>query len=171
LVRPFLEELSRAVGEGVSLAILDGPDVRFLDQAITGHGLRAVSLVGSAFPAHCTANGKALLAELPQRQLETVLPKRLQRFTTHTIVKRSDLLSELDRVRESGIAVDLEEHTDGICAIGKVIHDAVGNLAAITIAMPAQRFSEREKELSAVLTEATDRITSALSHRTYAGAT
>lgn len=164
MVRPFLEQLSRAVDEGASLAVLDGQEVRFLDQVITGHGLRAVSLVGSTFPAHCTANGKALLAELPKPQLEATLPRRLQRLTDRTIVTRSELLAELDGVRESGLAFDREEHADGICAVGKVIHDAVGNLAAITIAVPAQQFYGREDELAAALTDTATRVTSALSH-------
>jgi DNA-binding IclR family transcriptional regulator len=169
MVRPFLEQLSRTLDEGASLAVLDGQNVRFLDQAITGHGLRAVSLVGSTFPAHCTANGKALLAELPRPQLEATLPRRLPRLTERTIVGRSELIAELDKVRATGVAFDREEHTDGICAVGRVIHDSVGNLAAITVAMPAPRFYGREDELSAALVEATGRVNLALSHATESG--
>src|SRR5882757_10361039 len=75
MVRPFLEQLSHTLDEGASLAVLDGEEVRFLDQAIASHGLRAVSLVGSTFPAHCTANGKALLAALPEQVLAATLPR------------------------------------------------------------------------------------------------
>ena len=48
MVRPYLEQLARRVGEGASLAVLDGDSVRFLDQAVVGYGLRAISLVGSS---------------------------------------------------------------------------------------------------------------------------
>jgi DNA-binding IclR family transcriptional regulator len=164
LVRPYLEQLSRTLNEGASLAVLDGHNVRFLDQVITGHGLRAVSLVGSEYPAHCTANGKALLAELPVPQLEALLPRRLQRLTERTIVSRPELLKELEQVRSTGIAFDREEQADGIAAIGRVIHDAVGNLAAITVAMPATRFYGREDELAKELIRTAEHATAALSH-------
>ena len=166
MVRPFLEELSQTVDEGASLAVLDGLNVRVLDQVIAGHGLRVVSLVGSTLPAHCTANGKALLAQVPRPQLQESLPRRLQRFTKRTIVTRSELLDEIALVGRTGIAFDREEHAEGICAIGRVTHDAIGNLAAITVAMPAPRFYGREDQVAAALTETTNRVTAALSHTT-----
>jgi DNA-binding IclR family transcriptional regulator len=162
MVRPFLEQLSQLVNEGASLAVLDGEHVRFLDQAIAGQGLRAVSLVGATFPAHCTANGKALLAALPEEIMQATLPARLRRLTDHTIVRREELLGELATVRRTGIAYDREEHADGICAIGVTVHDAVGNFAAITIAVPAQRFYGRENVLAAALSDAGKRVNRAL---------
>jgi DNA-binding IclR family transcriptional regulator len=162
MVRPFLEQLSRQLDEGASLAVLDGQQVRFLDQAITSHGLRAVSLVGSLFPAHCTANGKALLAAIPEPVLEATLPRRLQRLTPHTITSRAALIEELARVRDEGIAFDREENELGISAVGRTVHDAVGNLAAITVAMPAGSFREREAEVVEQLVRTTDQVDSAL---------
>jgi DNA-binding IclR family transcriptional regulator len=162
MVRPFLEQLSHTLDEGASLAVLDGEEVRFLDQAIASHGLRAVSLVGSTFPAHCTANGKALLAALPEQVLEATLPRRLQKLTPNTITSRAALLEELATVRERGVAFDREEHAVGISAAGVTIHDAVGNLAAITVAMPAAPFGEREAEVVAALTRTAERISAAL---------
>jgi DNA-binding IclR family transcriptional regulator len=162
MVRPFLEQLSHTLDEGASLAVLDGDRVRFLDQAIASHGLRAVSLVGSTFPAHCTANGKALLAALPESVLEATLPRRLQRLTPDTITNRAALLEELASVRERGVAFDLEEHAVGISAAGVTVHDAVGNLAAITVAMPAAPFREREDEVVAELRKTAERVSAAL---------
>ena len=89
VVRPFLMQISRAIGEGVSLATLEGDRVRFLDQAITDHGLRAFSLVGSTFPAHSTANGKALLAALPAQVVKELLPPRLEPQTERTVTSRA----------------------------------------------------------------------------------
>jgi DNA-binding IclR family transcriptional regulator len=162
MVRPFLEQLSHALGEGASLAVLDGEEVRILDQAIASHGLRAVSLVGSTLPAHCTANGKALLAALPEHVLAATLPRRLQKLTPHTITTRAALLEELATVRERGVAFDREEHAVGISAAGVTVRDAVGNLAALTVAMPAVPFREREAEVVAELTQTAARVDAAL---------
>jgi DNA-binding IclR family transcriptional regulator len=162
MVRPFLEQLSQALDQGASLAVLDGDQVRFLDQAIVSHGLRAVSLVGSTFPAHCTANGKALLAALPERVLAATLPRRLAKLTPNTITSRAALLEELASVRERGVAFDREEHAVGISAASVTVHDAVDNLAAITVAMPAVPFGEREAEVVTELTRTAARVDAAL---------
>jgi DNA-binding IclR family transcriptional regulator len=144
LARPFLEQLSQGLQEGASLTVLEGNSIRFLDQVISGNGLRAVSLVGSTYPAYCTANGKALLARLGEPALLAVLPGKLARRTPHTITSRARLLEELEQIREQGYAFDREEHALGICAVGAVAHDAVGNAAAVAVAMPAHRFYEGE---------------------------
>ena len=66
-VHPFMEELSRELGETVDLSILDGDRATFVDQVVSPHRLRAISAVGESFPLHCCANGKALLANLSAR--------------------------------------------------------------------------------------------------------
>src|SRR3954464_5674798 len=64
LARPALERLCDQVGETVHLVGLRGASVVFLDSVETSHGLRVGSRVGVEMPAHCTAGGKALLAQL-----------------------------------------------------------------------------------------------------------
>jgi DNA-binding IclR family transcriptional regulator len=152
------------VDEGASLAVLEGVSVRFLDQAIHGHGIRAVSLVGSTLPAHSTANGKALLAALPPRTVEATMPVKLARLTSKTLVTRRALMAELESIRATGTAYDLEENETGVCAVGRVVNDAVGNLAAITIAVPATRFYGHEAKLAEALAAIVVDINEALGH-------
>ncbi len=136
----------------VDLAVLDGSVARFVEQIAAPHRLRAVSAVGAAFPLHCTANGKALLAALPAEHALSLLPARLERFTANTIVTRKALLAELDEVRSSGIAHDREEHTEGICAVGAAVLDPAGApVAAISIPVPSQRFQGNEAHCAASL--------------------
>jgi len=150
-MRPFLERLAVEISEGTSLTVLEGLNVRFLDQAIVGHGLRAVSLVGSTFPAHCTANGKMLLAGLPRRVLRAMLPAKLEARTRNTITDPGRLMDELDRISEEQVAVDREEHEVGISAVaGLVVNDA-NDHAAINAAMPTARFVTREDYLADVV--------------------
>ena len=162
LAHPLMEKLAADVEETVDLATLEGDSVRFIDQATSSQRLRAGSVVGEAFPAYCTANGKALLAELTPRALETALPRRLSRLTPRTIVSRAELLAELEQVRETGVAYDREEHTERICAVGVVARDAFGGIAALTIAAPAERFYEREAELAEALLATTAELSAAL---------
>jgi DNA-binding IclR family transcriptional regulator len=150
-LRPILVRAAQELEETVDLSILDGGEARFIDQIPSTHRLRAVSAVGVSFPLHSTANGKALLAALPPEQASALLPPRLSRDTRNTITSRRELWAELDRVREQGIAFDHEEHTDGICAVGAVVHDAYGIAGAISIPVPLPRFAARKDELVAAL--------------------
>ena len=81
-----------------------------------------MSTVGAAFPLHCSANGKAMLAALPGQPWPTSsCPTRLEAFTPHTIVDHGALFAELDAIRVAGVAFDREEHTIGIAAVGVAV--------------------------------------------------
>ena len=154
----FLESLSREVNETVDLAVLDEDQVFFVDQVAVPHRLQAASAVGATFPLHCTANGKALLAEMPFEQVERLVPEILQVFTAQTITTRERLLEELQRIHSEHVAYDREEHTEGICAVGTTVRDAMGSLAAITIPVPSIRFYGNEQQLSFALLHIRQRI-------------
>ena len=157
-IRPHLERLSEEVNETVDLAVLDRDQVIFIDQVAAPQRLQAVSAVGARFPAHCTANGKALLAELDPEQVKALLPARLPRLTQNTVTSRARLLEELARVRRDGVAFDNQEHTAGICAIGRTIPDGAGGRAAVTIPLPALRFEDREPLLANALARTCARL-------------
>jgi DNA-binding IclR family transcriptional regulator len=150
-IRPFLLRLHEQLEETVDLSVPDGACARFVDQISAPHRLRAVSAVGAAFPLHCTANGKALLAAMPKDELIAAVPARLPALTPETITSRKELWEVLDRVRADGVAYDREEHTLGICAVGAVVRDPYRVVAAISVPVPAQRFAGNEAELARAL--------------------
>ncbi|MGK0151908.1 IclR family transcriptional regulator domain-containing protein [Pseudomonas putida] len=80
--------------------------------------LRVVSPVGTAFPIHCTAHGKALLSTFSEALLTQMLTAPLERRTGSTIVSLNTLIEEVNVVREQGWAIDQEEHAQGVCGIG-----------------------------------------------------
>jgi DNA-binding IclR family transcriptional regulator len=145
--RPHIEELSRRTQETVDLGVLDGDQVLFVDQVQMLHRLGAVSAVGGLLPAHCTASGKALLAAARQ-QGTLKLPPKLERFTDTTITERAELEAELDRVIETGVALDCEEHTVGICGAAAVVRGLDNELVAVGVPVPAARFYGAEDRLA-----------------------
>ena len=162
-IHPFLQELSRELNETVDLAVLEHDHVLFVEQvAAPARRLRAVSAVGAVFPAHATANGKALLACLSDSNVEQLLPPQLERLTPNTITSRTRLLQELEQIRADDIAVDREEHTLGICAVGTVVSSPDGPVAAVTVPLPAQRFAGNEAQLAAALMRTRTAINNAL---------
>jgi DNA-binding IclR family transcriptional regulator len=153
-LRPLMQQLYDDLEETVDLAVLDGDHLRFIDQIPAPHRLRAVSAVGATFPLHCTANGKAVLASLDDASVTALVPARLSRYTQATITRRGALLAELSDIRDSGVAFDREEHTEGVSAGGFAVRDVSGTVAAISVPMPTQRFSGREGAIAAALAAA-----------------
>jgi DNA-binding IclR family transcriptional regulator len=102
------------------------------------------SQVGNASPAYCTGVGKAALSALPEQQLDQTLRNmRFQRFTDHTITTVSALRSELDAIRDSGVARDREEHEPGIRCIAAPIHSIDRSfVGGISVTGPAFRVPE-----------------------------
>src|SRR5690348_7742931 len=127
LARPFLERLSEELHETVDLSTVKKDHLVFIDQVIGSHRLRTVSAVGETFPLHCTANGKAYLAQLSDAAIEKLIGREYETRTANTLVTLERLLKELAAVRRTGVAFDREEHTLGICAAGVSLRDPLGN--------------------------------------------
>lgn len=133
LSRSTCQRLADAVGETVNVAINDGAGVISIDQHIGPSAVTSVNWVGRRGPLHATAAGKVFLA-FPVAEAGPDLPRRLPRFTQHTITDRVTLRAELDRVRTRGYAVSLEEQEDGLVAIAAPVREFGGAVVAAVIA-------------------------------------
>jgi DNA-binding IclR family transcriptional regulator len=158
-----LVRLSNELEETVDLAVLSGNAATFIDQVAKPQRLQAVSAIGVSFPLHASANGKAILAELDDAEVRRLVGTRLSSLTPNTITSLKRLSTEIETVRTTKLAWDLEEHDIGICAIGTAIPGALGVLSAISVPIPASRFYGREKLLAAKILAARARIESQVS--------
>jgi DNA-binding IclR family transcriptional regulator len=160
-LRPHMQNIFDALDDTVDCAVLEGEQLRLVDQIPALHGLRAVSEVGSTAPLHCTANGKALLSGLADDEAVDLLPARLERLTPNTITSRDRLLEEIRAARETGIAYDREEHTLGISSAAIAVREPDGALAALSVLMPTPRLAGREREIDRVLLRVRREVTAA----------
>lgn len=144
MARPFLEKLSVELHETVDLSVVKKDHLVFIDQVIGSQRLRTVSAVGETFPLHCTANGKAYLAQLSDQAIEKLIGRSYEQRTPNTRTTIDALLADLAAVRRTGVAYDREEHTLGISAAGVALRDPLGNSVAISVPVPAQRFADQE---------------------------
>lgn len=159
LARDTLEDIAKACLETVDLSILDHDKAVFIDQVTGSQRLTAVSAVGVAFPLHACANGKAMLAAMSREEFSRVrkqLP--LGANTTATIVSLEQLETELDSIRALGVAYDHDEHAEGISAVARAMRSPSGELFAVSIPVPSQRFRKNEKGLTDLLLEHTRRL-------------
>ena len=149
--RPFLEELRDATGETVHVVVLSGREVVFLDGIESVHALRVGSRTGRLLPAHATSVGKALLAALPAEQVRALYERAdLVAVTGRTITGRDALERELAVVRERGYATNQGESENGVGSIGVAVRNLAGEpRAALSVAMPLERWSEAAEEQAA----------------------
>ncbi|WP_412551819.1 IclR family transcriptional regulator [Shimia sp. MIT910701] len=154
--RLLLTELTQKTGETTDLAVMRGIGMVFLDQVPGTHRLTTVSQVGEVFPLTTTANGKACLAALPNDEALKLAQNEWDR--NGVTVEVSRFLSELDRVRETGLAYDLDEHSGGVSAIGFAFRDWVGDLHAISVPVPSSRFEKQRNLIERALRETADHI-------------
>lgn len=153
-IRPHIAELSRETGETVDVSVMQKTRTVFVDQVIGSARLLTVSNIGEAFPLHCLASGKAMLATLPKEDLIKVIGhRRLESHTPGTITSVKALQEELAKVRKTAIAYDHEEHLEGVSAVGTSIQEPGGKLYAISVPVPTVRFKKKEKALAQALLE------------------
>jgi DNA-binding IclR family transcriptional regulator len=135
IARPFMLDLARVLDETVDLSVLNGTTALFVEHVVGTQRLAAVSAIGTEFPLHSTANGKALLAAVsPARRMA------LLRGALGPPSAIRQLEQELLTAQATGIAYDRDEHTLGISAIGTWFSDAVGRPFALSIPVPSVRF-------------------------------
>jgi DNA-binding IclR family transcriptional regulator len=165
--QPILTQLSKRLGATTHLGLLDGQrlELILMDQ-ISGPtaGILQVHL-GETEQLHCTALGKAILANLDRRRLASALQKSgMPRSTCYTITNAAALERQLEQVRRCGYSLDHEEFTRGVCCTGASIRDFTGAVVgAISTSMPTSRFLEwGEAQLGAILRTAGDNLSAVL---------
>jgi DNA-binding IclR family transcriptional regulator len=147
LARPHLEELARRSQETATLSVPGEHEAITLDFVQSPLSVRSVAEVGRPSAAHATAVGKVFLAHGG-----TLPPGPLRQFTERTIVDRSVLEAEVERIREQGWAQALGEREEDLNAVASPVLDRTGKLVAILgVQGPAGRFSPRVMRSAAEL--------------------
>jgi IclR family pca regulon transcriptional regulator len=146
---PYMHQLVHEFSESVSLSMLDGPDVVYIERLRAGTLRVGIEVhVGTRIPAHCSSMGKALLAWLPLDQRRQLLEARpLVALTPNTITDLDQLEAELARVRERGFAINDEEMALGLRSTAAAIRNHDGwPVAALNAAVATARVSRAELE-------------------------
>jgi DNA-binding IclR family transcriptional regulator len=139
---PLLGELHRATGLVVHLAVLDGPDVVYLEKVGDRMIAALPTRVGSRQPAHCTAVGKAILAYCDEDAAVDLQARK----TKYSIASSSQLAAELAKVRAHGIAFEREESALGFGCVAAPIGapgEAVAAAVSVCGPMKCMTFDQR----------------------------
>ena len=159
-----LQELHRRTEETVSLSVLDGDDVLYLDKIMSPRPMGFSTRVGSRVPAPLTVGGRAMLAfEDDPRALIERVAKRLGKRA----VDVGTVMTDIRRAQEDGYLVGVGRSERGIVGIAAAVPGASGRAAAgLTVSAPSKRLTKRqEREIIDALLVAAARLGEAVGVR------
>lgn len=146
VIQPELHKIAYALQEASSAGVLDHDDVISVAAASAGRLVSATLQPGTRVPAHCTANGRVLLAALPQAEVDAWLARqRLRALTPHTVTSPERLRVEIARVRAQGHALVDQELELGLRTLSVPLRNYRGEVvAAMNLSVHAARMRPDE---------------------------
>jgi IclR family pca regulon transcriptional regulator len=165
--RAHLELLRQSSAHTASLAILDVPEIVYVDRIPSfGRSQEAPErgiATGSRLPAYCTALGKALLAHLPADERSHLIAEMvLAERTPSTITNRQALCTELDEIRQARFAISDQELLRGVIALAAPVRNVAGDVVA-AVGITAHVLEGSMQELIAAALPSVQRAASEIS--------
>jgi DNA-binding IclR family transcriptional regulator len=169
IAQPVMEQMATLSGETVLLQVLDPERQRVvcIERTQQRVGLRLILEVGATAPLHAGCSAKALLAYLPDEEIEAVIAAGLPAVTPHTITDPDRLRRELAEIRRNGYAVSYEETDLGVAGISVPVRDHLNRvIASLSISGPITRMNQANMSKFVELgRQGAQRIAAELGHR------
>ncbi len=171
LGRSIMRSLMIDAKETVNMSVMQGDGVCYVAQLRATDRAAAPARLGGKLPVHTSASGKAMLAFLPELEIDDFLASgRLVARTRQSITDAARLKSELASIRSKGFALDNEENTPEMRCIAAVVFDeAQRPHASLSISGSIGRLSDdRLDDLGRTLHAAARRMTAEIGGRVAA---
>lgn len=141
---PILQHLVERSGLTAHLAVLDHGQAVYIAKADAPGFIKMNTWPGRRMNLHSTSVGKALLAHMPEDEVQRILDKGMKKWTPHTIATPAKLFADLDHIRRRGYAVDEQESTLGIRCVAAPVFSGVGVTASIGLTGTVTQFHAAE---------------------------
>lgn len=162
--RDLMGPLAQRCHGTVQLAVRHGADIVYLEKEVASHRFLINQMrIGERLPAHCTAAGKVLLAQVPPEEISAIFgsPVLLAR-TPHSFTSLDQLSIELAKIRREGFAVDQQELIEGMCCVAAGISNRHGEVCwALSLSIPEYRLSTDRDDLLEMIGIAASDLSSA----------
>lgn len=142
----YMQSLKKRFNETVYISTLKNRNISYLHAVEADRAVHIVARTGNTFPAYAVASGKAQLAALPNKEVISLFENTsfIQK-TEQTTSNLDSLLKELEKVRERGYALELEEYETEVHSVACNIRNFSGKvIAALSISGPAVRLTKEK---------------------------
>ena len=145
---PYLLQLEEETNEVIHLVVYDQGEVVYIEKLEGTELMRMHSQGGKRAPMHCTSVGKAILAYLPEEKVKEILSEKgMPAHTEYTYTNEEDLFQDLQRIRQYGYALDLEENEYGITCVAIPLFDYNNHVcAAVSVSGSTIRMTKEKME-------------------------
>ena len=142
--KPFLKEIVKQCDEMAYIGLIRQGSVVCLDVVKANQTVKVASRVGWSLPVHCTALGKAQVADASEEELEKLgVLDNMSKFTENTIVDKVEFIRHLKEVAKQGYALDNEEYNPGVRCVGVPVRDYTGRVVGgICVCGPSFRMTD-----------------------------
>ena len=146
---PYMEELRDKTNETVYLYIYEYDYITYVEKVDCSHTVRHVLEIGKAYPLPLGASGKAILAFLPEEEVDRILSKtKIPPATPRTITDPNKLKESLPEIRKKGFVLTFGERVPDVAGITAPIFSQQKKvIGGINLTIPISRF-EQEKSLA-----------------------
>lgn len=143
---PHMELLRSRTEETVTLSVRVGSARAYVSQLESPQDVRMTVEIGRRWPLYAGASGRAILAMLPEEEIDRYLAATdLVALTDHTITAREALRASLAEVRANGYAVSLGERDRWAGAVAAAVMSPVqGVVGAVSVCGPLLRFTREQ---------------------------
>ncbi len=143
-IKEKVDELAAETGERAQFIVEEHGQRVYLYTDVGESAVQTGAHVGKRGAIHTSAAGKAILANLPDDRIDTIIAEHgLSEGTTDSISSRADLYDELETIREQGYAFNQQETTEGVNAVGAAVLDSDGTvIGSLSVSGPANRIKD-----------------------------
>jgi IclR family acetate operon transcriptional repressor len=121
------------------MAVLDGTMAVYVAQVPSQHSMRMFTEVGRRVYTHCTGVGKALLLQLSDDAVRSLVARTgMASYTENSLTDPDSLIADLELSRQRGYAIDEGEQEIGVRCFSVPVPNAP-TPTAISISGPAAR--------------------------------
>jgi IclR family transcriptional regulator, pca regulon regulatory protein len=165
VVQPIIEAMSQQLHHSMTVAVLDDIYVTIIARTLVHSTLSGGMALGTRLPAYCSANGRALLSDLPEPKVKAFLQRlELQKLTPYTKTNVAEIMKELRTTRSEGYAINDQEVELGLRSIALPVRSRHGAIIC-SVSMSARADASDRNFLLKMLPEleaARRRISTAL---------
>ncbi|NHN61670.1 MULTISPECIES: IclR family transcriptional regulator [Halorussus] len=145
ITEPKVEQLAEMTGERAQFIVEERGKGVYLHLSEGENAVSTGAYVGKVINLTTAASGKAILAHLPNEEVEEILDHHgFRKRTSRTIVNRDRLFEELETVRDQGYAINLGEHVSRLGGIAVPVFGPDDDvLGSLSIGGPVNRIEQR----------------------------